>query len=168
MHIRQEQPADKTAISSLQYLAFKDHPQHEPGAEPTEHLIIEALRDAGALTLSLVAEIEKDLIGHIAFSPATIGGKHDGWFGLGPVGVLPTEQSKGIGSVLVRNALESMQEKGAKGIILVGDPAYYGRFGFTSVEGLSCPGVPPQYVMALTFTGETPKGDIAFHEAFRV
>ena len=166
MNIRPETQADEIAINSLQYLAFKNHPHHEPDTEPTEHKIIEQLRNTGALTLSLVAAIENDIVGHIAISPVTIGGSSTMWFGLGPVGVLPPEQGKGIGSALIHEAIERMRSMGARGIVLVGDPTYYQRFGFVQAADMSYPGVPEKYVMKLTISGTPPKGIITYHQAF--
>lgn len=169
MHIRHEVPSDINAIMNIQYAAFKGHPMHKPGAEPTEHRIVEILRAQQALSLSLVAventEDKKNLRGHIAFSPATIGGA-SGWYLLGPVGVMPTHQGKGIGSALIRAGLQQLQEAGAAGVVLVGNPGYYTRFGFTNMAGLTYPGVPEQYVLATRFTEVSPKGEIAPHAAF--
>ena len=85
---------------------------------------------------------------------------------LGPVGVMPSHQGKGIGSALIRETLDRMRDAGALGVVLVGDPAFYGRFGFRSMESVGYPGVPGEYVLALPFTEAMPEGDIAAHEAF--
>lgn len=165
MLIRNETTTDIQAISELHYSAFKGHPQHEPGAEPTEHLLVDRLREAGVLVLSLVAEDDGAVAGHVAMSPASIG-ETGGWFLLGPVGVLPARQGEGIGSALIREALELMQTRNAAGIVLVGDPAYYARFGFRSHDALTYQGVPQQYVLALPFDQSTPSGELTHHEAF--
>ncbi len=113
MLIRQELSTDIAAIDKLNYLAFKDHSHHAPGAEPTEHLIVDKLRTTEALTLSLVVEdkSEKDeIVGHIAFSPITVDGKKTQWFGLSPVAVLPEKRGQGIGSVLIREGISLMKE----------------------------------------------------------
>lgn len=166
MKIRPERTCDIKAISNLHYAAFKDHPQHPQGAEPVEHLIVDRLRAAGDLTLSLVAEEEGMVSGHIAISPATVGDSNSGWFLLGPVGVLPQRQGQGIGSALVRQAADRMRELGATGIALVGDPAFYIRFGFRNFEGLTCAGVPSQYVLALPLRNAAPCGEIVARPAF--
>jgi putative acetyltransferase len=182
IRIRPEESWECEAISRIEYAAFLNHPMHPPGAEPTEHLIVERLRAAGDLALSLVAEDEagdrigeKDgcgagsestLVGHLALSPATVGEDQDGWYLLGPVGVLPARQRQGIGSALIRESLRVMQDAGAKGLVLVGDPTYYARFGFRTYDTLEYPGVPHQYVQALVLHGEEPKGAIAAHPAF--
>lgn len=166
MIIRNEHTADLGSISEIHYAAFKGHPQHEPGAEPTEHRIVERLRDAGALALSLVAEADGDPVGHIALSPAPVGSESSGWFLLGPVGVLPEHQGRGIGSALVRESIRLMRESGAAGVALIGDPGFYGRFGFASREGLTFKTVPPEYVLALSLNGSAPQGEVGHHEAF--
>ena len=88
MQIRNERPDDAPVISQIQYAAFKGHPTHAPGAEPTEQHIVEHLRAAKALTLSLVAEVGGEAVGHLALSPAVVGQDRTGWFLLGPVGIL--------------------------------------------------------------------------------
>ena len=166
MQIRNEQPDDIRDIARIEYAAFKDHPQHPPGAEPTEHRIVETLRKAGDLTLSLVAEDAGELVGHIAMSPATVGDSAAGWYLLGPVGVVPERQNDGVGTALIREALEKMRGKGALGIVLVGDPAFYTRFGFKAMPGLVYTGVPDQYVLGLAFGEILPEGEIVAHSAF--
>lgn len=110
------------------------------------------------------------MLGHIAFSVAPIGYITSGWHLLGPVGVLPKHQGKGIGSALICEAIIILQANTASGIVLVGDPTFYQRFGFRSHDGLNYPGVPGQYVLALPLTGmgRIPQGDIVAHEAFSV
>ena len=132
----------------------------------TEQIIVDALRRAGALTVSLVAESDGDVIGHVAVSPVTVSGGEPGWYGLGPISVSPPLQRAGVGSRLMRAALQALRERGAAGCLLVGDPAYYGRFGFSPATGLEYPGVPPEYFMAVSFGGAVPQGVATFHEAF--
>lgn len=165
MKIRNETSDDIVAISQMHYAAFKDHPQHLPGAEPTEHLIVERLRQAGALSLSLVAEEDGMIIGHIAMSPAEVGGTN-GWYLVGPLGVSPQRQRQGIGSALMREAMAGMRAMGAAGIVLVGYPAFYRRFGFTSHPGLTVMNVPSPNVLGLSFGDVFPQGEIMHHEAF--
>lgn len=90
-----------------------------------------------------------------------------GWFGLGPISVLPAWQRQGVGSALMRAALEALRELGAVGCVVVGEPAYYGRFGFQAEPGLVYPEVPQEYFMAIPFD-ETPvpQGDVAYHAGF--
>jgi len=166
MLIRDERPEDVFRISQIHYTAFKGHPVHPPGSEPVEHRIVASLRASGSLTLSLLAEVEGETVGHVALSPAVVGDDPNGWFLLGPVGVLPRLQGRGIGSGLVRESLRQMRDMGAAGVVLVGDPGFYTRLGFANVPGLIYPGVPDQYVLAACFADTTPNGDIVAHEAF--
>lgn len=164
--IRPEQPGDWDAIRALVYDAFLDHPQHEPGADPTEHRIVDTLRETGALTLALVAEADGQVLGHIAFSPVLVAETSCGWFGLGPVAVARDHQREGIGSALICAGLEILRERGAQGVVLVGDPGYYERFGFRAHPGLVTDGVPPEYCLALPFGLEAPQGNITYEPAF--
>ncbi len=166
MQIRKEQPADIQAIFNLHYAAFKNHPMHVPGSEPTEPQIITQLRATHALSLSLVAEKQNSLVAHIAFSPVELTPQQQGWFLLGPVGVLPQNQGQGIGSTLIRRALQQMQDQGAQGIVLVGEAHFYSRFGFESSPTLLYEGVPNQYVLGLAFGEQRPEGTIVPHPAF--
>lgn len=168
MLIKDEQSNDNDRISNIQYAAFKGHPMHAPGAEPSEHLIVERLRISNALSLSLLAEEDGEGVGHIAFSPATVGESESGWYLIGPVGVIPSRQGHGLGSALIREALRKMQDMGAEGIVLVGPPEFYSRFGFRNIPALKYKGVPDQYVLALPFTDTVPEGDIIAHDAFNV
>ncbi len=163
MHLRPEHPADAPAIDALIAQAFDGHP-HSGGTEPA---IVRGLRTAGALTLSLVAVDEAGaLVGHIAFSPVTIAGLKGHWYGLGPISVRPARQRAGIGSHLMTEGLARLKALGAEGCVVLGEPAYYGRWGFAVHDGLVYPGVPPEYFMALAFGGAVPRGEVAYHAAF--
>lgn len=163
--LRDENADDVDAITALTLAAFTGHPY----SRQTEPLIVRSLRTAGALRLSLVASLEGELIGHAAFSPVAIDGRTGGWLGLGPLSVAPRWQRRGVGSALVRSGLRRLSERGAAGCVLVGDPAYYGRFGFAPRPGLVLPGVPARHFMALALPGGAdalPTGTVAFHAAF--
>lgn len=160
--IRAETAQDIEAIGDVTAAAFRDLAI----SEHNEQHIVAALRDAGALTVSLVAELRGRVIGHIAFSPVAMSDGAPGWYGLGPVSVLPAHQRQGIGQALVRAGLSRLRELGARGCCLVGHPGYYGRFGFRNVTGLSHEGVPPEAFFALVIEGTLPQGTVAFHEAF--
>lgn len=162
MQIRPERPGDEEAISLLTTAAFLTA-EHSDG---TEAQIVEQLRKARALLLSLVAEGETGISGHIAFSPVVIGGAGQGWVGLGPVSVAPAHQRGGIGGALTRDGLARMQAAGHGGCVVLGDPGYYARFGFAVTPGITYPGVPPEYFMALRFDGPLPQGEVAYHPAF--
>jgi putative acetyltransferase len=133
----------------------------------TEQFIVEALRSAKALTLSLVAEVDGQVVGHIAFSPVTISDGTQNWYGLGPVSVLPMYQRMGIGKALIRAGLSRLKDLDAQGCYLVGHPQYYRKFGFENVAGLICEGVPPEVSFALSFDGSFPHGIVTFHEGFK-
>lgn len=162
MIIRQETPADIEAITEITKLAFENHPY----SRNTEQFIIRALRTAGVLTISLVAEIDGVVVGHIAFSPVTFTDGSENWYGLGPVSVVPKRQRQGIGSGLVNEGLRRLKNLGAEGCVLVGDPGYYERFGFRSPDGLQHEGVPQENFLALPFGGGIPRGVVQFHPAF--
>lgn len=168
MLIRDEHPNDKAAITEVIYSAFLNHPQHAPGTPPTEHRIVEALRARGKLTRSRVAESDGAVVGHVAFSPVTINGADCGWYGLGPLSVLPARQGLGIGSALVRDGIAQIQALGAAGIVLLGNPKYYGRFGFEAYPGLILPDVPAQYFQGLPLKGAWASGVVAYDEGFYV
>jgi putative acetyltransferase len=161
--IRSETDADFDAISEVTVAAFKTLAI----SNHTEPFIIAALRAARALTLSLVAEVEGRVIGHIAFSPVTISDGTRNWYGLGPVSVLPAYQRQGIGKALIGEGLTRLKAMNAQGCCLVGHPDYYRKFGFTNMPRLVLEGVPQEVFFALSFDGQTPQGTVAFHEGFK-
>lgn len=161
--IRPESAADVAAIRDINITAFRDH----PFSDQTEHLIVDALRDAAALSISLVSVREGRVVGHVAFSEVEVG-EMPGWFLLGPVAVLPDFQRQGIGSALVEAGLERLRERGASGCVLVGDAAFYGRFGFSPFPDLEYEGVPHEHVLGLPMAGEVPGGRIRAHIAFEI
>ena len=161
--IRNEEPDDAGAITEVTIAAFEglEISQH------TEQFIVDALRAANALAVSLVAEIDGRVVGHVAFSPVTISDGTPDWHGLGPVSVLPAHQRKGIGKALVKEGLSRLKDLNARGCCLVGHPAYYRQFGFENTPGLGLDGVPPEVFFALSFDGHVPHGTVVFHEAFK-
>ena len=162
MILRKETVADIEAITEVTIAAFKNHPI----SNHTEQFIINALRDADALTISLVAEIEGRVVGHIAFSPVIISDGTKDWYGLGPVSVLPEYQKQGIGKSLINEGLSLLKQLGGKGCALVGDPNYYKRFGFKNFPELVHEGVPQEVFLALSFNEKVPQGIVVFHEGF--
>jgi putative acetyltransferase len=160
--IRPETLCDIDAIRRVNIAAF----EHHAISNQTEHLIVDALRSADALALSLVAEIAGEVVGHVAFSAASIGEARSGWFLLGPVAVLPDWQGHGIGRALIEAGLEELRSRGALGCLLVGDPSLYARFGFRHRPGVTHPGVPDEYVLCLSMSTGTPAGEVVAHEAF--
>jgi putative acetyltransferase len=129
MVIRPEQPGDATAIYAVHAASF-------PSAE--EARLVDLLRGAGRLTVSLVAEIGGVVIGHIAFSPVTTASGAMG-AGLAPLAVAEPRRRQGVAAELVRAGLEACRAAGFGWAVVLGEPAYYGRFGFRAASefGLS-------------------------------
>lgn len=123
MKIRGEVPADIPAIYRIHAATFRGE---------QEARLVDALRDAGDLALSLVAQDDEQLVGHAAFSTMRVelGGIAIPALGLAPVATLPGRQRQGIGSMLIRAGLDLARETGTWIVFVLGDPTYYGRFGF--------------------------------------
>ncbi|WP_258197932.1 GNAT family N-acetyltransferase [Pseudomonas capeferrum] len=162
MTIRNEQAQDIDTVARLTEAAFanEEHSSH------TEQFIVNALRRSDRLTVSLVAVENDAIIGHVAISPVTVSSGATGWYGLGPISVWPDHQGQGIGSALMKAALAQLQRLGGAGCVVLGDPGYYGRFGFKANPGLELSGVPPEYFQSLSFSGELPTGVVNYCEAF--
>jgi putative acetyltransferase len=163
MIIRNETKSDIEVISEVTRAAFENHPY----SNQTEQFIVTGLRAAGALTISLVAEVGGKVVGHVAFSPVTISDGSHNWYGLGPVSVLPEYQKQGVGKSLIQEGLSLLKDSGAKGCVLVGDLQYYKRFGFRNLPDLVLDGVHRDYFLALPFDENETRGVVVFHEAFR-
>jgi len=170
MWIRDETPADEAAIAEVIKAAFS-LARHASGQEPR---IVEALRRDGALALSRVADVDGRIVGHVALSPVSLDDGSPGWFGLGPVAVRPADQGNGVGSALVRAALADLPALGAHGCVVLGDPAYYRRFGFAPVSGLryggaDADGATADHFLALAFgDGPIPHAQVSYHPAFSI
>lgn len=160
--IRTEVPGDEQAIHEVTAAAFETLDISD-GSEPA---IIDGLRRAGALTLSLVAEHDGRIVGHIAFSPVQLSDGSEGWYGLGPVSVLPEFSGRGIGGALITDGLDRLRAAGAAGVVLIGHPTYYPRFGFRNSDTLTFPDAPPEACFVLPLAGEVPQAIVTFHEAF--
>jgi putative acetyltransferase len=179
--IRDETEADYGPIAEVTIAAFNTLPI----SNHTEQFIITALRRAGALSISLVAELRDPregaselaaylgqasadgrIIGHIAFSPVTMSDGTPHWYGLGPVSVLPQHQRQGVGTALIEHGLARLKAIAARGCCLVGHPEYYRRFGFQNTRHLVLEGVPPDVFFVLSFDDRIPTGTVTFHEAF--
>lgn len=162
--IRAEGPDDEELIGAVIARAFADA-AHADGSEPC---IVRALREDGMLSVSLVAELDGEVVGHVAVSPVEISDGSLGWFGLGPLAVVPSCQGAGIGSGLVEAALDALKVLDAKGCVVLGEPGFYERFGFERVEGVVLDGVPHEFFMAMVLSGEAPAGEVRYHWAFQV
>ena len=169
LDIRKEALADADAIESVTRTAFAGA-EHSDG---TEQDIIAALREAGTLAVSLVAESGGEIAGHVAASPVRLDpAAHGEWFGIGPLSVRPDMQKRGIGTALMEAALEQLGERGAAGVVLLGDPGYYGRFGFVPAAPLRFPDAPAEYFQARFLRAgevdgpEFPASDVIYDDAF--
>lgn len=160
--IRGETSADLPTIEAVTTSAFFNAPH----TSHTEQHIVNALRRAGKLAISLVAEADGNVVGHVAISPVSISDGASGWFGLGPISVLPQYQRRGVGSQLMREALRVLRENGASGCVVLGYPEYYGRFGFRADPNLLLPGFPPEYFQAISFDSSEPRGTVTYCQAF--
>ena len=160
--IRAEQPGDEATIHKLTEAAFRDMPY----SDGDEQHLVDALRADGDLALSLVAEDGERIVGHIAFSRVTISDGSLDWYGLAPVSVWPDLHGQGIGSTLVRRGVADMEAAGAKGIVLLGSPDYYARFGFEHDPQLQYPGPPAEFFQRLVLHGPAARGVVRFAKAF--
>ena len=162
MRIRKEEPSDRAAVEAATIAAFQNaaHTSH------TEQFIVRALRDSGQLAVSLVAEDDDSIIGHVAVSPVAISSGAEGWYGLGPISVTPEHQGRRVGSQLMEHALAELRTLGAAGCVVLGEPGYYSRFGFNAEPSLVLPGVPAEYFQAISFNGSLPLGTVSYHDSF--
>ncbi len=162
MKIRKETPSDIAAIEAMTIAAFQNaaHTNH------AEQFIVNALRNSGQLTVSLIAEDNDSVIAHVAVSPVTISGGAISWYGLGPISVTPEHQGQGLGAQLMEHALAELRTLGAAGCVVLGEPAYYSRFGFNAEPSLVLPGVPAEYFQAISFNGSLPSGTVSYHDSF--
>ena len=160
--VRLERRGDERVIGEVVDAAFAGHP-HSDGNEPA---IVERLRADGDLALSLVAEDAGRIVGHAAFSPVAISDGSRGWYGLGPVAVLPACQRRGVGAALIARGLDLLRGRGAAGCVVLGDPAYYARFGFAHDPALVFSGPPPRYFQQVRFAAAGAAGIVTYAPAF--
>jgi len=161
VQLRHEVPDDAAAIGFLTTEAFAS----APVGGGNEADIVAGLRAAGALAISLVAEEDGRLVGHAAFSAVSVAGAAGPWFGLGPVSVTPSRQGQGIGGALILRGVRELRAAGAAGCVVLGDPAFYGRFGFTHDPDLRY-GDTGAHFQRLVFAGDAPSGEVRYHPAF--
>ncbi len=163
--IRPERPGDADAIAAVVTEAF---------GRPDEARLVDSLRAAGALSLSLVAAYDDEVVGHVAFSPVTVSGNPDGLavWGLAPLAIVPLHQKAGIGRLLVKAGLDQAEAMGARAAVVLGDPAYYGRFGFVpaGLVGLEWDHPCPPGAFQVTALAERAltrlEGRVSYHAAF--
>lgn len=124
--IRPECPADSAAVRHVHEAAFPTRAEAD---------LVDRLRAGGKAAVSLVADDEGKIVGHIIFSPVTLDPVANVvGLGLAPVAVLPDHEKHGVGRRLIQNGLAECHAWGARFVVVLGDPAYYGRFGFESAE----------------------------------
>ena len=159
LNIRPERPEDAASVRALLDAAF--------GGE-TESKVVERLRADGDFVLSLVAENSEGIAGYVGF-PRLVLQLHERnvpVVGLAPVGVSPPLQRRGIGGALIRDVLARLTDRAERLVFVLGDPAYYGRFGFTVMEGFVSRYAGP-YFQALTLAPDAPKaGQVSYPSAF--
>jgi putative acetyltransferase len=161
--VRPEREGDEQGIASVITAAFAGA-EHSQGNEAE---IVRRLRAERELEASYVAATPAgEIVGHVAFSPVLVDGRDRGWYGLGPLAVLPEWQRRGIGAALVEAGLERLRRIDAAGCVVLGNPAYYGRFGFASDPTLSYPGPPPEYFQRLVLEGDPASGTVEYSRAF--
>src|SRR5690606_11209971 len=113
-------PSDAAAIEAVTVAAFKGIAH----SGQTEHFIIRELRKSGVLSISLVAEVNGTVVGHVAVSPVTISSNATDWYGLGPISVAPEHQGRGIGAQLIEHVLTGLRSLGAAGCVVLGEPGF--------------------------------------------
>jgi putative acetyltransferase len=164
LELSYEGAADVAAITRTVAAAF---------GQKAEAELVSALREAGALTLSLVARLDGEVVGHVALSPVAVAGRQaDDWLGLAPLAVAPAHQRIGIGSALARRALELAAVRGAAAVFVLGEPDYYGRLGFEPAAqfGWRCKYDVPAAAFRVRRLGRAadlpPAGIVTYHPAF--
>ena len=165
MNIREEQPSDIEKIWEVNSEAFETE---------AEANLVNALRSSGCTYISLVAEIETNIVGHILFTPVELSGDDNKIkiMGLAPMAVFSQYQNKGIGSKLVEAGLELCKSRGYDAVVVLGHPNYYPKFGFEPSVKYNIKSeydVPDDVFMVLELVPgslKTHAGVIKYHEAF--
>ena len=164
MLVRAEKECDRDAVRKINKSAFDT---------PSEADLVDALRKNAQPVVSLVAEENGDVVGHIIFSPVSLSGHSDiHMMGLGPMAVEPGHQNRGIGSALVRTGLEHCRKLNFDAVVVLGHPEYYPRFGFSpsSEFGIDSEyNVPEEVFMAMELRQEALEGKtgiVRYHPAF--
>lgn len=156
--IRPETPDDFPTIHAVQAAAF---------GQALEADLVDAIRESGAARISLVAELDGAIVGHILFSPVTIDGANEG-LGLAPVGVRPDLHGQGIGAALCRAGLDECRSLGARYVVVLGDPAYYSRFGFARASDFGLGNVygADDEFRVIVYGDAPPHGTVRYCPAF--
>jgi putative acetyltransferase len=157
--VRRERPGDEGAIRAVIAAAFG-------GAAEAD--VVEHLRADGGLILGLVHESGGGIVGYVAFARLTVavGEGTAAAAGLAPLAVAPSHQNRGVGSLLVRAGLDGLKQHGERIVFVLGDPAYYGRFGFAVMDGFVSRYAGP-YFQALRLAADAPaSGRVTYPKAF--
>jgi putative acetyltransferase len=162
--IRAEEERDWAAVHAVNLSAFET---------PAEANLVDALRDQAQPLVSLIAEDNGGIVGHIMFSPVSLSG-HPALriMGLAPMAIAPEHQRKGIGSALVRAGLDRCRQLGFGAVVVLGHSSYYPRFGFSSSArfGIGCEyEVPEEVFMVVELRAgflDGVSGQVKYHSAF--
>ncbi|KAB7765273.1 GNAT family N-acetyltransferase [Xanthomonas maliensis] len=161
--IREAGESDAQAIELLTLVAFLREPQRGHDA----HAVIAALREDAALTLSLVADHEGYVVGHLAVSPVSLSDNASGWYALGPLAVGPGHRRQGLGTRLVQAALATLRQSGAAGCVVLGAPGLFRPLGFAVEPGLTLAAESDEPLLAQAFGDRLlPLAEVSYHPAF--
>lgn len=172
MQIRIEKESDYETVEAMIQSAFRNQAM----SDHKEHQLVHALRQEKHFEplLSIVAEIDEEILGHVLLTEITIGEQHTTSLALAPVSVKPGFQNQGIGTDLIREALSTADELGYQSVIVLGDPNYYQRFGFKPASNWQIIppfDVPDSYFMALELKSkalENVSGEVHYSAPFNV
>jgi putative acetyltransferase len=162
MNIRSEQPGDIENIRNVHLKAFETD---------IEANLVDSLRKTGVELISLVAEENEEVIGHILFSPVTMD-EDTKIMGLAPMAVLPSWQRKGVGTQLINEGLKACEKAGYGAVVVLGHSDYYPRFGFAPSVNLGIKSeydVPPEVFMVKELQKGALKGisgTVKYHQVF--
>ncbi len=162
MEIRKETAADFEAIMNVTLAAAKLHQVGKLGGYHT----LNEMRKSGMLALSLVAEIDRTVVGHAAFFPLHVAAGDKGWYALGPISVLPECQSQGIRKALIAEGLEILRAMHGRGVAIVGDPDYFKPLGFLNAPQLAARQADADGIMVMPFDNRMPHGRFEFPDVF--
>ncbi len=161
MRIRPEQPTDHREIFALNAAAFDTD---------DEARLVDRLRDGGRLTVSLVAVSDQTIIGHVAFSPVTVNAQPTRGVGLAPLAVAAEQRGRGVGTKLVHAGIDTCREAGFDFAVVLGEPAYYRRFGFETASRFGLTNIygvdEPFMAMPLRDGGFPAGGEVRYDPAF--
>nr|WP_321456835.1 N-acetyltransferase [uncultured Cohaesibacter sp.] len=162
MEIRKETAADFDAIMNVTLASAK---QPQVGRQ-NGYFTLNALRRSGSITLSLVAEIDGTVVGHVAFCPVHVSGGEKGWYALGPISVLPECISQGIRKALIAEGIEILRSMHGKGVAIVGDRDYFMPLGFMDAPVTASRQQHITDFMVMPFEDRMPYGRFEFPEGF--